>query len=76
MTLTSDQIILIQEEIMLGMEPTIKTKEALEFRAELKAEIEEMQSRSITVELPTEWADPGPIKPEDMDKADESKKQI
>ena len=55
MALTVTQMATIQSEVMLDIDPTIKTKEALEFREIIAEEIAELRKRGIVPELPKEW---------------------
>jgi len=52
--LTTDDMNTIQKEAMASIEPSIKTKEALEFRAAIEKELQEKSGSMI---IPSEMPD-------------------
>jgi hypothetical protein len=57
--LSSDQLVRIAKEVALNLPPSLKSKEALDARREMKREIAEMTRRGIGIELPFEIPDIG-----------------
>lgn len=57
MTLTTEQIETITLEVAMGQPPTMRSREALEFRDEVGLDIAKIRTNNRVVDIVSEWPD-------------------
>lgn len=60
-SLNTDEMILIEKEAILGLVPSIRTTEALEFRRVLDKQVKAISKRGRIPDIPVEWAGGPPV---------------